>query len=71
VRGYLLISAPPVGALLSGWQMEKLEKEFTDLVALNRWNELVEWDRYYRGDFDRASLPSTNHSAVAKEYDDY
>jgi len=50
--------------------MEKLEKQFTDLVAVNRWNDLVEWDRYYRGDFDLASLPSTNHSAVAKEYDD-
>ena len=50
--------------------MQKLEKQFTDLIALNRWEELTGWDNYYRGVFELASLPSTNHSAVAKEYMD-
>ena len=48
----------------------ELEKQFTNLIALNRWEELTGWDNYYRGVFELASLPSTNHSAVAKEYMD-
>ena len=49
---------------------DKIAKQFSDQIAQNRWNQLEEWDRYMRGDFGTASLPSTNHSAVAREYND-
>jgi hypothetical protein len=49
---------------------DKIGKQFSDQIAQNRWYQLEEWDRYMRGDFGSASLPSTNHSAVAREYND-
>ena len=49
---------------------DKIAKRFSDQIAMNRWNQLEEWDRYMRGDFGTASLPSTNRSAVAREYND-
>ncbi len=49
---------------------DKIAKRFSDQIAANRWNQLDEWDRYLRGDFGTASLPSTNRSAVAREYND-
>ena len=49
---------------------DKIGKQFSDQIAQNRWYQLEEWDRYMRGDFGSASLPSTNHTAVAREYND-
>ena len=49
---------------------EVIPKTFVDLMGNNKFHQLKEWDSYYRGDFGQASLPSTNHSAVAREYDD-
>ena len=49
---------------------EVIPKTFVDLMGQNKFWQLKEWDEYYRGDFGQASLPSTNHSAVAREYDD-
>ncbi len=50
--------------------MAGIAKQFTDLIDANKWDDLERWDKYHRGEFERAALPSTNHSAIAREYND-
>jgi len=45
-------------------------QDFTDVLDDNNWNYLARWDKYARGEFERAGLPSTNRTALAFEYDD-
>lgn len=45
-------------------------KTFTDTIGDAKWEQLEKWDMYHRGVFEPPYLPSTNHSALAREYAD-
>lgn len=50
--------------------MADIRKDFQDLVERAKFNELEKWEKYHRGEFEKASLPSSNASAVDREYND-
>jgi hypothetical protein len=45
-------------------------KTFVDLIGNAKWEQLEQWDKYHRGEFEPPYLPSVNRSMLAQEYQD-